>query len=206
MSGTKRNGKKGRAWVYIVSISIVTFVLASFLTMNSQMILNGLQSAYLAFVLLIAVILVGILFDIVGVAVAAANDVALNAKAACRINGATEALALLRNADRVANICCDVAGDICGTVSGGIGAAIVFSLPWGQDPQTAVLTTAVMTGIIAAITVGGKSVSKAFAINESDKILFFVGRIIHFLSSLAHRKNPNRQEKNSNAKPCKKRK
>ena len=74
------------------------------------------------------IILVGILFDIIGTAVAAAEESALNAKAAKKVPGAREGVYLIKNADKVANFCNDVIGDICGTVSGAIGAALVFQV------------------------------------------------------------------------------
>ncbi len=68
----------------------------------------------------------GIVFDVIGVAAAAAEEAPLNAKAATKIYGAREAVYLVKNADKVSSFCNDVIGDISGTISGGIGAALVY--------------------------------------------------------------------------------
>ena len=70
----------------------------------------------------------GILFDIIGVAVTAADPRPFHSMAAHKEPGAKEALMLLRNAGRVSSVCNDVVGDICGIVSGTTTAVIVVRL------------------------------------------------------------------------------
>jgi hypothetical protein len=78
--------------------------------------------------LLFFIILVGIVFDIVGIAATAAQEAPFHARASRRLLGAKKSIWIVRNADKVASFCNDVVGDICGTVSGAVGASIVFSL------------------------------------------------------------------------------
>ena len=66
-----------------------------------------------ATLILLLFILLGIMFDIIGVAVTAANPKPFNSMAAHRVKGAKEALYLIRNAEKVASFCNDVVGDIC---------------------------------------------------------------------------------------------
>lgn len=135
--------------------------------------------AYLgpAFLLLLLIILINILFDIIGVAATAASEAPLHAKAARKVPGAAQSLFLIRHADRVANFCTDVVGDIAGIIGGSLGAIIIFKL-FTIPEATSRLPNAVMAGIVAGLTVGGKALGKKLAIDEADEIIFRVGRIM----------------------------
>ena len=77
-----------------------------------------------AFLILLAIILIGIIFDIIGMAVATADEKPFHSMASRKVAGASDAIKLLRNAERVSSICNDVVGDICGVVSGSASATI----------------------------------------------------------------------------------
>ena len=64
----------------------------------------------LAFVVLACFILLGIVFDIIGVAVTAADERPFHSMAAHRTPGAREALGLIRKANKVSSFCNDVVG------------------------------------------------------------------------------------------------
>ena len=76
---------------------------------------NGIEklNIYLSIIILIAVILIGIIFDVIGVAVTVAEEGDFHAKATKKAKGAKSSLKLIKNASKVANICADVIGDIC---------------------------------------------------------------------------------------------
>ncbi len=93
----------------------------------------------------------------------------------------------MRKADRVANICNDVVGDICGTVSGGLGAAIAIVFFGSGNVWGGV----VITGLVSAFTVGGKAMGKSFAIKKSNEIVWQVARILAFREILQQNKNYN---------------
>ena len=171
--------KQKKQWKYALLITFITFFIAAVLSAYSQNVLENIEKMYIAFALLLIIILVGIVFDIIGVAVAAANPAPLHAKASRKTPGAAIALGLVRNADRVSNICNDVVGDIAGTLSGGVGAAIVINVTFTGIAGGDWLPSVIMSGVVAAFTVGGKAFGKSFAINNADKILFTVGRVIY---------------------------
>ena len=81
-----------------------------------------------AFLILIIIIFIGILFDIIGVAVTAADEPPFHAMSANKQKGSKEAVILIRNADIVSNFCNDVIGDIAGTLSGAAGATLVYRI------------------------------------------------------------------------------
>ena len=97
------------------------------MSLASETSLSGAGAAAAALVLAVFIGL-GILFDIIGVAVTAADPRPFHSMAAHKEPGAKEALVLLRNAGRVSSVCNDVVGDICGIVSGTTTAVIVVRL------------------------------------------------------------------------------
>ena len=117
-------------------------------------------------------ILLGIAFDIVGVAVTAA---------ARKVPGAREALRLIRRANQVSSFCNDVVGDICGIVSGTTAAVIVLRLQ-ETFSLASVGTSLAVTALVSGLTIGGKAVGKTFAIEKSTAVLQIVGRVLHVFS------------------------
>jgi hypothetical protein len=184
LKSNKSSGRRRRVVKYAIFSGLITFLIACAMNINSQFFLTEMKSVSISLFLLLAVILVGIIFDIIGVAVAVANPASFNASSARKIPGSTQALRLINNSSRVANICCDMMGDICGTVSGGMGVGIIILLPWAKDPQQAIIATMLMSGMVAAITVGGKALSKDYSINKADKVMLMVGRFIAFFEEI----------------------
>ena len=106
-----------------MTIVLVTVCIsASFSFISSVLLENSGMLA--AFLLLFFIVALGILFDMVGVAVTAADEKPFHAMAAKKVPGAGKAIWLLRNADKVASFCNDVVGDICGIISGAASAVI----------------------------------------------------------------------------------
>jgi len=165
-----------------------TFVLAVLVSLVSAFFLYRISSLLVAFLILTVIVLIGVFFDIVGTASTAAHEPPFHAMAAERVAGASEAVYLIRNADRVANFCNDVVGDVCGTISGAIGATVAWRLLvyWPRWDEMAV--SVVMAGLIAALTVGGKAAGKNFALGHANDIIFAVGRLIACLEKLTGRK------------------
>jgi hypothetical protein len=183
-NSNKKKRKKHFSYKYPLISAAATFVIACLLTAYSQVAFKGLESAFLAFLLLLAVIIIGIIFDVIGVAVAVASPIPFNAKSSSKIPGAVQSLRLLGNNEKVASFCQDMMGDICGTVSGAMAIVVAMFLPWADNPQSSVWAAMLMTGMTACITVGGKAFAKGFAINKADDIVFAVGRLISWLEEI----------------------
>lgn len=126
-------------------------------------------------------ILLGIVFDIIGVAVTAADERPFHSMAAHKTPGAREALGLIRKANRVSSFCNDVVGDICGIVSGTTAAVIVLRLQEALSFQSVVISLAI-TALVSGLTIGGKAAGKTFAIEKSTQVLQLVGRFVHLFS------------------------
>ena len=152
-------------------------VLSGVLSLASESLLNG-AGFTVAVLILLFFILLGILFDIIGVAATAADPRPFHSMAAHKEKGAKEALSLLRNASRVSSVCNDVVGDICGIVSGATGAVIVAQLQQSFNLRSVLFSVGV-TALVSGLTIGGKALGKPFAMKKSTQVIYWAGRFLH---------------------------
>jgi len=177
----KLKKSRNRIKHWIIAITLWTFFLAITLSLISEALLLK-ANILISLIILVIIVLIGIFFDIVGVAVTAAPEVPFHAMSAGKVKGAKQATKLLKNADRVSNFCNDVIGDICGIISGAIGAAIVFRLLISNPDLEKALLSAAIAGFISSITVGGKALGKNIAIKKSKEIVLKAGYAIYLFS------------------------
>ena len=176
-AAAKRERNKTIRWV--VTIFFITIFVSGLISLLSDYVMS-ISGMIVAFLILLAIILVGIIFDIIGVAVTSADEKPFHSMAARKVPGAQNAIKLLRNAERVSSICNDVVGDICGVVSGSASATIAaqvlqnFEFAWPQ------VVTLVMSSLVAGFTVGGKAIGKTVAMNSCTKIVHTAGRVIYW--------------------------
>ena len=189
-AAAKKARNKTIKWV--VSIFMVTILVSGTISLVSDVVMEE-SSIGVAFLILFLIIFVGIVFDIIGMAVATADEKPFHSMASRKVAGAQESIRLLRNAERVSSICNDVVGDICGVVSGSASATIAiqvinhFDFTWPQ------LISLAMSSLAAGLTVGGKAIGKTFAVNSCTEIVHGVGRFIY---SLRHFSDIFRKKKN----------
>lgn len=155
-------------WIPIVFI--LTFILSFIFSAISSLASN--MNVFLLGILLIVIITIGIIFDMIGVAVLSCEESTFHAKASRKITGSRECIKLIKKSNQTSSVCNDVIGDICGIVSGSITASLVVLLY--DTPITAILLTA----IVSSVTVGGKAIGKRIAIKRAEEITFFVGKIL----------------------------
>lgn len=177
----KRERNKTIRWV--VTIFFVTIVISGMISLLSDEVMAS-SSLAVAFLILLAIILLGIVFDIIGMAVATADEKPFHSMAARKVPGAHEAIRLLRNAERVSSICNDVVGDICGVVSGSASATIAALILSNVEIGWPRVISLIMSALVAGLTVGGKAVGKTFAVNSCTSIVHAVGRVIHRLNNI----------------------
>ena len=131
-----------------------------------------------AFFILLAIVFVGIIFDIIGMAVATADEKPFHSMASRKIPGAQESIRLLRNAERVSSICNDVVGDICGVVSGSASATIAAQMLQNFKFSLPQIVGLLLSALVAGLTVGGKAIGKVFAVRSCTDIVHAVGKLI----------------------------
>lgn len=171
--------------LWAVTVTVVSFLLSMAILFVSSELFEKI-SVFWSFLVVIVIIFVGIVFDVIGIAVTSADEKPFHAMASKKYKGARQAIRLIRNADKVSSICNDVIGDICGVVSGTAGAAIVFRIFSGKA-ETGWIEAAI-GGIIAAVTVGGKAFAKKFGISNSNYITYLVGYFLSFFMTVNGRR------------------
>lgn len=172
---SKKERNKTIRWV--TTIFFVTILVSGTISFTSELIMEN-SSMAVAFVILLFIILLGIMFDVIGVAVTSADEKPFHSMAARKVPGAQEAIRLLRNAERVSSICNDVIGDICGVVSGSASATIAVQVIQNFDFSFPQIVALFMSALVAGLTVGGKAMGKTFAINSCTKIVHTAGKAI----------------------------
>ena len=165
---------------WAVQVFFLSILISAALSFISAEALAG-AGVVVAFAILMLFILLGILFDIIGVAVTAADERPFHSMAAHRTPGAREALRLIRKANEVSSFCNDVVGDICGIVSGTTAAVIVVRLHESFGFES-IVTSLAMTALASGMTIGGKAIGKSFAIEKSTSVLRMVGRFLQVFS------------------------
>ena len=164
-----------KSWV--IKAFLFTFLICMLISGISNTIANN-ANVIILLIITVIIILTGIIFDIIGTAVLTADEATFHAKASNKIRGSRESIKLIKNASNIANFCNDIIGDICGIVSGSMGAmiALYFANKLSISPT---LTALIVSSIISSIMVGGKAIGKNIAVKKSDKIIFRVGKLLN---------------------------
>ena len=169
--------KKNAALVSAIKIFLVSLIISAGVSVICNLFLTDM-GIIPAVIVVVALILIGIIFDIIGVAFASCDEKPFIAMSAKRIKKAQRALVLLKMADTVSNVCNDVVGDICGIVSGAAGSAIVIKIVSLSPDASKLVWTIVISSFIAAFTVGGKRLGKSYAMRNNIKIVEIVGGLL----------------------------
>lgn len=168
--------KKESKLKWIITVLLLSFGLSILMSLGSNMVIPKIN-IYFGVVIILVFILISIIFDMIGVAITAAEERPFHSMASKKVKGASHSVKFLKNSDKLASICNDVIGDVCGVVSGSAGVLVASTLAdiLNKDVSIVVLIT---TAIIASLTITGKAIGKSIAINNSEKITFRVGKIV----------------------------
>ena len=147
---------------WIIKAFLMTFFIAFLFNVVTNVVIeNCIYIALIVFSLLF--ILLGIIFDIIGTSVLTAKESTFHAKSSKKIKGAKESINLIKNSNQIASICNDVIGDICGIVSGSVGAMLsIFISQVTKIDQ--IYCTLIISSLISSLTVGGKAIGKKYAV------------------------------------------
>ena len=172
----KNKNKVNYGW--IIKILVLSFAISVAFSFAAEIAIPNVN-LFWSIVITLIFILIGVIFDMVGVAVTASDEAVFHSMAANKVRGAKIAVKLKKNADKMSSFCQDVIGDVCGVVSGSTGAVISLKIMESLDSNSIFITLIVM-GIISALTIGGKAIEKAFAINKSNEILYRFSVILSY--------------------------
>ena len=189
----KINAKKNsKGTVWAVKITLITFVLACCVTFITE-IASTRSNIIISVLLLLFLIVIAILFDAIGVAATSCDPAPLLSMASRKIKGANYAVKLVKNAEKVSNICNDVIGDMAGIISGICTATIVLKIVSADKNinEYSLIFSILMSSIVSAVTVGGKAFFKTIAMKNSKEMMLFAGK---FISIFARKKSPKKKK------------
>lgn len=169
--------KKDKKSYWTIKITIITFIIAMLFSFVSEFATSR-SGIIVASILLVILIIIGIIFDGIGVAVTACDMAPLTSMASKKVKGSKIAIKLKSNADKVANICADVIGDICGIISGACVVVLVLELNEIYPTLNTMLITILISSVVASLIVGGKALMKTVAITKSTYLVMLVAKFL----------------------------
>ncbi|MFC4078215.1 hypothetical protein [Salinithrix halophila] len=171
---------------WAILVTLITALLSILLHAASATLLRGLP-LWGGMVVVLIIILVGVVFDMMGIAAAAARECPFHSMASRKIPGARHSIVIIRKADQFSSFCNDVVGDISGIVSGAAGFAVVVALVVSLDfHEGRWLLETLTIGLISALTVGSKALGKTFSIRFANEIIFRLGKLLFILENRFH--------------------
>ena len=170
-----QKSKSAKLWV--LKIFFITLIISGGIGIIAELFLNDM-GIIPACIVVLALILIGVIFDMVGVAFASCDHVPFIAMSAKKIKKASRALKLLKKAEMVSSICNDVIGDVCGIVSGAAGAAIVAKILTAAEGAQDIAVSIAVSALTAAFTVAGKALGKTFALQKNVLIVESIGGLL----------------------------
>lgn len=161
---------------WIITVTLLAFFISLIFSLFSEGVIPNANSV-VAITIILLFIGIGIMFDMVGIAITVADIKTFNSMASKQVKGAKLAIKLIKNSEKASSFCNDVIGDICGIISGSAGVALanIIATNFNFNP---LIVSLLITAIIAALTIGGKAMGKATAINKSTLILFRFSQVI----------------------------
>ena len=174
-------GKMKTVRFWTLKIFFITLFLSGTIGFVTEFFMGRIPFA-VAVIIVFAIIMLGVIFDIIGVAFSTCDTKPFVAMASKRVREAKRALKLLKNASSVANFCNDVVGDICGIVSGAAGAAIVAKIVILNPNLEQMWLGIGVSALIAAMTVALKSMGKDYAIKNSRQIVQTISKFLCLFS------------------------
>lgn len=178
----KKKKHSEKAYVWPIKATLISLVLGLLFAFGAELLLSD-ASIVLAVILIVVLIALGTLFDMMGLAVASCDPVALRSMASCRVRGAKHALSLVNNAHKVSSVFNDIIGDSVGIITGVCGAALAFVLSGGLEGMARIAVAVSVSAVIAALTIGSKAAMKGVAIRHSIRIVLTMGKFMSLFRS-----------------------
>ena len=100
---------------WIFQISILAFIISLAFSGGSNALLKSVNVSF-GIAIIIFFIAIGVLFDMIGIAVASAEEKAFHSMATKRVKSSKIAIKMIKNAEKISAFCNDVVGDICNII------------------------------------------------------------------------------------------
>ena len=164
---------KKNTWT--IKIILMAFIISFIFSLGSETIMPKVN-LITSIIILIIFILLGIIFDMVGVAITTCDIKPFHSMNSKKLKYANTGIILIQNADKVSSFCNDVIGDICGIISGSAGVIISTTISSKLNINP-LLISLIMTSLIASLTIGGKAIGKQTALKNNVKIIKIFSKI-----------------------------
>lgn len=173
----KKKSTKKKRNLWWIKATVISLVLSAFFSYLSEIVSNSEQLVVVV-ILLAFLVLAGILFDAIGVAVTSCDTTPIISMASRKVYGAKTALWLTKNSDTVSSVCNDIVGDIFSIISGACSAALVVKITVSLNEPWKIVLSIVVSAVVSAMTIGGKAFMKKIAIDNSRDFVMFVARVL----------------------------
>lgn len=169
--------KNENIFSWLITVCALSFCLSIIMSLTSESLIPKINIIF-GIIIILLFIFISIIFDMIGVAITAQDETPFHSMASKKVKGSHHSVKLLKNSDKLASICNDVVGDVCGVVSGSAGVLVATSIAnkFNLNVSFIVLIT---TALIASLTITGKAFGKTSAIKNSEAITFKVGKILN---------------------------
>jgi len=175
-----RHGEK--AYVWAIKATVISLVLGLVIAFGAEVLLSDTAIA-VAISLIVVLIILGVLFDMMGLAVASSDPVPLRSMASRQVRGAKHALTLVNNAHKVSSVFNDIVGDSIGVITGVCGAALAAELASDLTGFARIAVAVAVSAVIAALTIGSKAAMKGVAIRHGTHITLMLGKFMSLFRS-----------------------
>ena len=165
---------------WIIKVFLFTFFI-TLVVSGSANYIASISNMIVLVTITVLIIVLGIIFDMVGTSILTANEANFHSMASNKVSGSKKSIQLIKNKSNIANFCNDVIGDICGIISGSMGAIISLNIS-SLLKIDSTISALIVASIISSFTVGGKAIEKKYATKNSDKIILLVGKILNIFN------------------------
>ena len=175
----KNDKKKKKRNLWPLKAFFITLLIAAAVNTGSELMLTDSQW-WLATILTVAILLLGVVFDIVGTAATACDIGPFHSMASRKVRGGKMAVRLAQKRDIVSSVCCDIVGDICGIVSGVCGAALASEAIDGLGLSVAwnLVIKVLIYSVISTLTITFKALGKNIAVKKANGIMLGVAKAL----------------------------
>lgn len=161
---------------WAIKATAITLFLSVFFSLFSQFILSK-TGKIVSLIILLFFIFVNCITDTIGMAVASCDLEPFLSMVSRKEKGGLECIKLIKNADKISNICSDIIGDICGILSGAVGTTLAISIA-----KDSIFVAVLISSFVSALTVFFKAIGKNLAVNNSVDIVVKTGKILNLFS------------------------
>lgn len=168
---------KNNRYRWVLFVTILSFIITIVFSVLSDFILSK-TGLVIGIIIILAFILLGVLFDMIGVAVASATDRSFHAMASKKVKSTGTAKNLIKNSSKVSSICNDVIGDVCNIMSGTATVVVSNNISTNYDLNHTIVLL-IITSIVASLTIGLKAWGKDIALKQKDIIIMKTAKVLN---------------------------